>query len=665
MSIFRSIKWLLGGEEPRIDLNDLKKLTPEELEEMVQKKRALLIKEFELNNKNGDIGKGLVGMRNLGNTCFMNAALQCLSNTSILTEYLLTTNWENSINSVSTIAEGRLVCEYFLLLRRVWMENNGSVSPGDVKKAIVRVSRTFAGYSQQDTQEFLSYFLDALHEDLDQVHIKAYIKKKDYTGEDIVDFANEAWKNHTERNKSFIIDNFHGQYFSKIKCPDCKHESITCDPFDMLSLNLPTREKLKFEGYFISYTYDKDTFAFNFVVDESTTLDKILHKIVKDWNKGLTNEETKLDIDNLVLYYYLRSKIIDRIKRPYDKISAKEIVLNNGIFFILEQYSPIYTPLVFRENSSDICQQLKDENSEKVLRIQVFLNGASVAVEKEVMVPENISSYQLYFLIYLIYRKSFLNVQCKNHELIQLLPEENEIEAELNSFFPSETIDIISSIFVLSVNSNKVLTLQRSESVFKDQTSAKIDISVNLNQSFFPTEPKLKSCKRLYIDNMTSTGKASTLYHCLDQFVTEEKLDKDNTWYCHKCKDHKEAFKKMAIMRYPKILIIHLKRFKKDIYKHHMVGFKKITELIDFPIDNLELNKYVVNGGKDKIRYALYGVANHYGNCGGGHYTANCKNRYNNQWYRYDDSDVSAIAENQIITDAAYVLFYELQKIIE
>ena len=651
---------LFGGEEPRIEPNDLKKLSPQELAQTIETKRALLIKEYKLKQKPEEISKGLVGMRNLGNTCFMNSALQCLSNTSILTDYLLKENWEDTINTVSMSAEGRLVCEYFTLLKKIWCESSYSVNPGDVKKAIVRVSRTFAGYSQQDTQEFLAYFLDALHEDLNQVYIKPYIQQKDYEGEDIKLFADEAWRNHTMRNRSFIIDNFHGQYFSKIRCPDCKHESITCDPFDMISLNLPTRDQIKVEGYFMSYTYDKETFAFGFMTDAGVTLDKILARVVADWNKGLTNDETKLDVNYLLPYFHLRSRIVERVNRPFEQVTAKDVMANDGIFFILEQFSPLYSPLVFKEDCNDIVSQLTNKSVERHLSFQVFVDGKNIAVEKEVTVPQNISSLKLYQLVYLLHRKAFLNVQCRNSENIVLATESLEFETEFRTFFPADLIDPATSIFVVSFNDIPVLTLNSADAIFHSGND-KASITVHLNPTYFAADPKLKSCKRMYVDNIISGNKSTTLYNCLDHFVSEEKLDKDNTWFCPKCKEHKEALKRMAIMRYPKILIVHLKRFKKDLYKQNMVYFKKNNEVIDFPIDGLDLNKYVVNGSGEPIRYTLFGVANHYGNCGGGHYTAICRNKHSRSWHMFDDSDVSTITDNKIITDAAYVLFYELK----
>lgn len=57
--------------------------------------------------------------------------------------------------------------------------------------------------------------------------------------------------------------------------------------------------------------------------------------------------------------------------------------------------------------------------------------------------------------------------------------------------------------------------------------------------------------------------------------------------------------------------------------------------------------------------YDLIAVSNHYGAMGVGHYTAYAKNKLNGKWYYFDDSNVSLASEDQIVTKAAYVLFYQ------
>ncbi len=56
--------------------------------------------------------------------------------------------------------------------------------------------------------------------------------------------------------------------------------------------------------------------------------------------------------------------------------------------------------------------------------------------------------------------------------------------------------------------------------------------------------------------------------------------------------------------------------------------------------------------------YDLFAVSNHYGGLGGGHYTAYCRMPDNGRWYCFDDSHVSEISTETVLSSAAYVLFY-------
>lgn len=60
--------------------------------------------------------------------------------------------------------------------------------------------------------------------------------------------------------------------------------------------------------------------------------------------------------------------------------------------------------------------------------------------------------------------------------------------------------------------------------------------------------------------------------------------------------------------------------------------------------------------------YDLHGVINHYGSLYGGHYTAFAKNSTTGKWFHYNDSVVNEVtSETEIVSDAAYVLFYQLR----
>jgi ubiquitin carboxyl-terminal hydrolase 4/11/15 len=103
----------------------------------------------------------------------------------------------------------------------------------------------------------------------------------------------------------------------------------------------------------------------------------------------------------------------------------------------------------------------------------------------------------------------------------------------------------------------------------------------------------------------------------------------------------------------PKVLIIHLKRFSYSRFWRD-----KLDTLVDFPLNGLDMNEVIKGPKKEGQLYDLVAVANHYGGLGGGHYTAYAKNKETSAWHYYDDSNVSVANEANVISKAAYVLFY-------
>jgi len=149
--------------------------------------------------------------------------------------------------------------------------------------------------------------------------------------------------------------------------------------------------------------------------------------------------------------------------------------------------------------------------------------------------------------------------------------------------------------------------------------------------------------------------KSLTLDECLDLFTTTEKLGEHDLWYCPRCKKHQQATKKFDLWSLPDILIIHLKRFSYTRFWRD-----KIEGLIEYPQRDLDLSKWVINKSPNNPPsvFDLIAVSNHYGGLGGGHYTAYAKNKKTGKWYSFDDSSVSPIGEESVVTKSGYVLVY-------
>ncbi|BFZ13854.1 hypothetical protein BsWGS_16893 [Bradybaena similaris] len=190
------------------------------------------------NTKHKDGGK--VGLRNLGNTCFMNSVLQCLSNTRLLLEWCLDERCLQDINTTTSNMKGSLIRAYANLMQAMWKgKTDGSVSPDAFKTQIQKFAPRFMGYAQQDSQEFLRYFLEGLHEDVNRVTKKPapiilddnQLDKRSDSGK-----AQEYWKAYLNRDNSMIVDIFVGQLKSELNFAPCNHRSVTFDPFWDLSI---------------------------------------------------------------------------------------------------------------------------------------------------------------------------------------------------------------------------------------------------------------------------------------------------------------------------------------------------------------------------------------------------------------------------------------------
>uniref|UniRef100_A0AAX7TMT7 Ubiquitin carboxyl-terminal hydrolase n=1 Tax=Astatotilapia calliptera TaxID=8154 RepID=A0AAX7TMT7_ASTCA len=516
---------------------------------------------------------GLCGLSNLGNTCFMNSALQCLSNASPLTEYFLTDQYEAEINRENPLGmRGEIAEAYADLVKQMWLSRSSYVAPRTFKTQVGRFAPQFSGYQQQDSQELLAFLLDGLHEDLNRVKKKPYLALRDAEGRPDEIVAKEAWTNHRLRNDSIIVDIFHGLFKSTLVCPECSKVSVTFDPFCYLTLPLPLKKDRTMEVFLVRSDPQSRPTQYRVVVPKLGTITDLCSALSKLC--GISPE-------NMV--------VADVYNHRFHKLYRRDDGLNQ----IMEK--------------DDIFVQ--EENSER-MSLPVYFR------ERHSKHAGSSTSTMLF-----------------GQPLLITVPRHNLIADVLYD----KILERIGFFHVLSSAAHSTVAIDwdtESKKLYYDEPEA---------EAYEKHESMLQPQKK-----KTTVA----LRECIELFTTMETLGEHDPWYCPTCKKHQQATKKFDLWSLPRILVVHLKRFS-----YNRCWRDKLDTVVDFPI------RYLLSWQNPQLAgpyvYDLIAVSNHYGGMGGGHYTAYGKNKVDGKWYYFDDSSVSSATEDQIVTKAAYVLFYQ------
>ena len=643
---------------------------------------------------------GLCGGKNLGNTCFMNSSIACISNCTELTYYFLSGDYIKDINKENKLGMGgKLAMSWGALLQQYWVEKTRVGNPAEFKKTLGDKVKMFRGFGQQDSNEFMNFFIDYLNEDLNGTTQKPYIeldsKKEDESDEEC---SKRFWESNLTRNDSVITDLFCGQYKSTIVCPDCGNINITFDPFNTLTLSLVNKSN---ESDKANEDYEYiDEFHIFYVPKYSIRkpVRIIIKNIIKNANldelfKALGNKRDFIYKDLINELFYIKisnSKLVDFI----EDISEIEDHTDDFIFSydVLDELENIKIPIYFKNSEFPRVVSGTEDMTLEELRKKIYLNIRKYIYSPLVSIEEQKDKDTLSQEI-----QNYLhNMNIKDDKIIQMIEDEyktlfnpenkdEKIKNNINNFLNDIPFNIYlqeknsdkkiviidkNNFFKISEELSNLLGINSFEDTFSEKLSLldnyEIYVDFNTNSKYINNkEKKLNSClvyktdfknvkikKKKNNKNISASNNSTiTLGDCLKNFSKEEKLEAGNEWYCPKCKKHTLATKKMELYYLPKILIICFKRFMRESYR-----WRKNEQLVDFPINNLNMGDYMIGPDKEHSKYNLFAVSQHYGSTAFGHYTAVCKNF--NKWYSYNDSSVHPCSENDARSSAAYVLFY-------
>eukprot|EP00871_Galdieria_phlegrea_P005085 jgi/Galph1/5578/GphlegSOOS_G4277.1 len=632
---------------------------------------------------------GLCGLVNLGNTCFMNAALQCLSNTAKVTEYFLSGVYRKDINRENPLGmRGVIAEEYYKLLCHLWNGKESSFAPRQLKFRIALHAPQFTGYQQQDSQELMAFLLDGLHEDLNRIKQKPYVEVIEGGDRPDDEVAAVAWQQHLQRNNSIVVDLFQGQYKSTVIFPSKNERSI-----EVLVFLRNTEQNQNSH-----FSYQGRPMKYQIRVIKRGKIGEVREKV-----SALTGVSYSLLVSAIIfLNRFYRVPVPDscRIDEAITESSSQEKLVfyevqypfegnctHNGSYGNGEQISSaedkVYLlKVVHCENNSDHPASVPF-----VITLKKFEFSGKRLLEEIMFHSRRFFNYDSFFGNISVNRGESDNTcgteidNSSDDSPSELFLSGTETDKQHNmvgtdirkgkkrkssSKYPfqvrlaGERVQPGGGIFDsihINLDSDRPVRLP-------DSSSATLLVEwklVGVIKELFNSE---EASFRAYIPDPSSQSNTHkgdrsrpTIEDCLCRWSEKEILSEDNAWYCPVCKDHKQASKHLQLWSTPEVLIIHLKRFSYSIWSRN-----KVETFVEYPLRGLDLYPYIVGTGDDGAPapiYDLYAVCNHFGGLGGGHYTAYAISPWkvpdnesdplfqhqdgyvNGSWYNFDDSSVS------------------------
>ncbi|KAG5725448.1 Ubiquitin carboxyl-terminal hydrolase 4 [Termitomyces sp. T112] len=712
---------------------------------------------FSSISKEKPIEPGTLGLGNMGNTCFMNSALQCLAHSKELTDYFLTGLYQEELNPDNPLGmHGAIAQAFGALLQRIWASSGTSTSysPREFKSQLQRFAPQFSGYQQHDSQELVAFLLDGLHEDLNRVLKKPYVEKPDWEGGgnlELVKLAKLSWEGYMKRNDSVIVDLFQGQYQSTLICPECEKVSITFDPFMYLTLPLPVNKKWKHSIYYVPWDIDKPHRKVPVEISGDASF-KDLKVLLGRWMVANPENLLTLEIFNNKFYKNLGDNIPCGDMSDNDTIVCFELPCNSQQsrsykrqiddpiivpMYLCDLNPPVHASYISNKGGSLFGypsvvaitpQQATDVNAmyDAVLgRLQRWTANARDLFKWEVtttfetdLVPITLNGFpptpadSLTEILEDGKVVTHQQTEPIDGDIVDekgfTLVDDNELANSPATIVVPRPVGTKKDVFNLRLQANhkdygtqssyyssnrweswdrRIESADEEPILLREGDAFYCEFDENMKAYYFGddrsrydhalwnTWPEFQHPE--YLESKKSAmekgKKGLTLQDCLEEFTKEEKLGEDDLWYCPQCKKHQQATKKFDLWKAPDVLVVHLKRFSNSRTLRD-----KIDTFIDFPIEGLDLSSMVGDraaakklaeqgfdltefdfGNLDEpLVYDLFGVDEHMGGLGGGHYRAYALNHLNDKWYHFDDSFVTTAKATDAVNANAYLLFY-------
>ncbi|KAM9843138.1 ubiquitin carboxyl-terminal hydrolase 43 [Aulostomus maculatus] len=654
-------------------------------------------------NQYGDKTPGVLGLKNHGNTCFMNAVVQCLSNTDLLAEYLALERYKLDPSDIringlvmrdeSRFIEGEVTETFASLVRALWTLEYTPQLSVDFKTIVSKYGSQFRGNSQHDALEFLLWLLDQVHEDINLVSHNNNMCKAPEKGRGGVEeglFPDLSQVQQPRVQHTFVQEHFQAQYRSSLTCPHCLKQSNTFDPFLCISLPIPLRQTRPLCVTLVFNTKGQRYLRVGMAVPLFGSVANLRRMVADEgkispdqviltevystgFQRSFFDEEDLTSItENDVIYAFQAPPLYIRggsarisgyhhslPSSPYSTGPEGQRLAASGTLSseFLNQRIPVKILLLVCNAAGGGQQAVRfgppflmredrsiswDQLQQSILSKLYYLmiNGAQAQNTRVLFNIRVVGGSALY---------SYLSPQ-DGHPLYH--PAVDRALKHCGSGGPAHVKIIVEWEYRVK----DCLFGNIQEEVVKDAESVRNEQQQHIQQY---------SC---------------TLDECFQLYTKEEQLAPDDAWKCPHCKQLQQGMVKMSLWTLPDILILHLKRFRQVGERRN-----KLTTFVHFPLVSLDMTPHMVSrshgthqasfhpGLKQPQRpdlappdylYDLYAVCNHHGGMHGGHYTAFCRNSVDGQWYSYDDSSAEPVPEGNVCTRGAYILFYQRRNTI-
>ncbi|KAM3598553.1 uncharacterized protein V6R79_019508 [Siganus canaliculatus] len=640
----------------------------------------------------GDKIPGVLGLKNHGNTCFMNAVVQCLSNTDLLAEYLGLERYKLDLSQTRInglvkseemrLCKGEVTEQLASLVRALWTLEYTPQLSVDFKTIVSKYGSQFRGNSQHDALEFLLWLLDRVHEDVNLAshnnNNKPKTTGKGLGGSEEVLSSDPSQSQQPGVQHSFVQELFQAQYKSSLTCPHCLKQSNTFDPFLCISLPIPLRQTRLLCVVLVFSTKGQRFLRVGLAVPLFGSV-AYLRRMVAD--------EGKLSPDQVILTEVYPTGFH---RSFFDEDDLTSIAENDVVYAF--QAPPLY----IRGGSARISgyhhslpsspystgpegQRLPSSGT---LSSEFLNQGAPVKILLLVCNAAGAGQHVARF------GPPFLMREDRSISWDQL---QQSILSKLYYLMingaPAQNTRVLFNIRVVGGSAfYSYLSPQDGRPLYHPA----VDRALKLCGSGGPPHVKLiiewehrvKDClfgniREEVVKDADSVRNqqqqhiqqySCTLDECFQLYTKEEQLAPDDAWKCPHCRQLQQGMVKMSLWTLPDILILHLKRFRQVGERRN-----KLTTFVHFPLSGLDMAPHMVHRNHGARRpdlappdflYDLYAVCNHHGGMHGGHYTAFCRNSVDGQWYSYDDSSAELVPEEEVCTRGAYILFYQRRNTI-